>query len=55
MKKLLLPLLLMSALALGDIKDDPKPCVRFAKTWELAVEEAILLNMPIVVHSHGFY
>ena len=32
-----------------------KDTVKFAKTWEAAVEEAKLLNVPIVVHSHGFY
>lgn len=36
-------------------KDDPKPTVRSAKTWEAAVAEARDLNVPIVVHSHGFY
>jgi hypothetical protein len=33
---------------------DVEPCVKFAKTWEAAVAEAKLLNVPIVVHSHGF-
>jgi len=32
-----------------------KPTVTFARSWEAAVEEARLLNVPIVVHSHGFY
>jgi hypothetical protein len=36
-------------------KDEPKPTVKFAKTWEAAVQEAKDLNVPIVVHSHGFY
>ncbi|MEZ6197805.1 MAG: hypothetical protein R3F20_19115 [Planctomycetota bacterium] len=31
------------------------PTVEFARTWEAAVEEAKLLNVPIVVHDHGFY
>ena len=35
--------------------DKPEPSVTYAKTWEAAVEEAKLLNLPIVVHSHGFY
>lgn len=35
--------------------DEPKPIVTFAKTWEKAVEEAKTLNLPIMVHSHGFY
>jgi len=34
---------------------EPKTCVTLAKTWEAAVEEAKALNVPIVVHSHGFY
>jgi len=33
----------------------PDPSVTYAKTWEAAVAEAKLLNVPIVVHSHGFY
>lgn len=32
-----------------------KPCVEFAHSWDAAVKEAKLLNLPIVVHSHGFY
>ena len=32
-----------------------KDTVTFATSWEKAVEEAKLLNLPIVVHSHGFY
>lgn len=35
--------------------EKPDPSVTYAKTWEAAVEEAKLLNVPIVVHSHGFY
>ncbi|MCE9635062.1 MAG: hypothetical protein K8T90_05085 [Planctomycetes bacterium] len=36
-------------------KPEPKPTAVFAKTWEAAVAEAKDLNVPIVVHSHGFY
>ena len=36
-------------------KQKIKPTVEFAPTWEAAIEEAKLLNVPIVVHSHGFY
>jgi hypothetical protein len=36
-------------------KDEPKPAVSFAHSWDKAVEEAKTLNMPLVVHSHGFY
>ena len=32
-----------------------KPSVRYAKSWEAAIAEAKLLNVPLVVHSHGFY
>lgn len=35
--------------------DKPKPTVTFARSWDAAVEEARLLNLPLVVHSHGFY
>lgn len=36
-------------------KDKPAPSVTFARTWDAAVEEAKLLNLPIVIHNHGFY
>jgi hypothetical protein len=36
-------------------KDEIKPSVKFARTWDDAVAEARMLNVPIVVHSHGFY
>jgi len=36
-------------------KEKVKDSVTYAKTWEAAVEEARMLNVPIVVHSHGFY
>jgi hypothetical protein len=35
--------------------DKFKPTVTFAKSWEKAVEEGKALNLPLVVHSHGFY
>jgi hypothetical protein len=34
--------------------DKPEPSVTYARGWDAAVEEAKLLNVPIVVHSHGF-
>lgn len=47
------------ALFAGDLAAQKKPKIKdtvtFAPTWEAAVEEAKLLNVPIVVHSHGFY
>jgi hypothetical protein len=33
----------------------PKESVALAKSWDAAVSEAKLLNVPLVVHSHGFY
>jgi len=41
--------------AVAQKKKKPKACAAFARTWEAAVEEARLLNVPIVVHHHGFY
>lgn len=38
-----------------DKKPDIKESVTYAKSWEAAVKEAKELNVPIVVHSHGFY
>ncbi len=43
------------AVSLSGAKEKVKPSVTYAKTWEAAVAEAKLLNVPIVVHSHGFY
>jgi hypothetical protein len=39
----------------GAGKPKIKPSVTYATTWEAAIEEAKKLNVPIVVHSHGFY
>ena len=50
----ILPLLLLAATAV-QAGDKPKPTVTFARSWEAAIEEAKLLNVPIVVHSHGFF
>lgn len=51
--------LLLALLAFGGFapaqKVKLKPTVNFASSWEAAVEEAKLLNVPIVLHSHGFY
>lgn len=38
--------------ALG--KDEIKPIVKVPKTWDAAVAEGKQLNVPIVVHSHGW-
>ena len=32
-----------------------KPSVTYARSWEAAIAEARLLNIPIVVHNHNFY
>jgi predicted metal-binding protein len=44
-----------AAIAVAGDKVKIKPQVTYAKTWDAAVEEAKDLNVPIVVHSHGFY
>ena len=36
-------------------KPEPKTSVKLAKSWDAAVEEAKALDLPIVVHSHGFF
>ncbi len=36
-------------------KAKPKRSVAFAKTWRAAVKDAAALNVPIIVHRHGFY
>lgn len=41
--------------AIGTAKPKVKPSVTYAASWDAAVEEAKLLNVPIVVHSHGFF
>ena len=55
-------LALAAAVALGGLADaaaaqkkhKPKPTVTFAADWDSAVAEAKLLNVPIVLHSHGY-
>jgi len=41
--------------AAAESKPKPVDCVTLATTWEAAVAEAKLLNLPIVVHNHGFF
>jgi len=43
---------MLAAVALAGPK--VKDSVNYAKSWNAAVAEAKLLNIPIVVHSHGF-
>jgi hypothetical protein len=38
-----------------DKKPEIKPSVTYAKSWDAAIAEAKMLNVPVVVHSHGFY
>ncbi len=56
MKRLTLAALLVALIAAPGIAKKPKvtESVTYAKTWDAAVEEAKLLNLPIVVHCHGF-
>ncbi len=52
---LLAAVMVLSGSAQAQKKPKIKPTVPFAKSWDAAVEEAKLLNVPLVVHSHGFY
>jgi hypothetical protein len=56
MKRTLFSLAALGAVALVAWagKPDVEPSVTYAKSWDAAVKEARLLNVPIVVHSHGF-
>jgi hypothetical protein len=46
---------LCAGVALAGGKEEPKPSVTFAKSWDAAVAEAKTLVVPIVMHNHGFY
>ena len=43
-----------AAVGMGYAKPKLHEGVKFAPSWEAAVEEAKLLNVPLVVHAHGF-
>ena len=43
---------MLTSLALAGPK--VKESVNYSKSWKDAVAEAKLLNIPLVVHSHGF-
>ena len=51
--------ILMSAVLLlligGAGAGKPKHLIHWAESWEDAIMEARAINMPIVVHRHGFY
>ncbi len=43
------------ALLIGGAGAGTKQFIRWAASWEDAITEARAINMPIVVHRHGFY
>lgn len=45
---------LAGAMTVAVAKDEPKETVKFAKSWDKAVEEAKTLVVPIIIHNHGF-
>ncbi len=47
----------LACLALAAVATPKPPSggVRWAATWDAAVEEARALNLPLIVHRHGFY
>jgi len=56
MRQVLFTLLAGFVLA-GGLTAGPKPkaSVQYARSWDAAVEEARALNLPLIVHRHGFY
>ena len=57
MRRIALLCLLAPALWAGKKTQAPRAgeALRFTPTWNAAIEEACALNVPIVVHRHGFY
>ena len=56
MKRVLFCLFLSAAALMAAGKSQkPKSTVPLARSWSDAVKEAKLLNVPIVLHHHGFY
>jgi hypothetical protein len=47
--------LAMALAALPALGAEPEAAPRWAPSWDAAVEEARALNLPLVVHRHGFY
>jgi hypothetical protein len=47
--------LALLCLLLPAVAGKEKEGLRWAPTWEAAVEEARARNVPIVIHRHGFY
>lgn len=42
------------AATLGHAKPEVKPSVTYPTSWAAALAEAKMLNLPIVIHYHGF-
>ena len=55
MGRVFLALLCVALPVLGGKPGPRDGGLRWAPTWEAAVEEARARNVPIVVHRHGFY
>ena len=53
MSRTALALLFLALPAFAGPKPHASP--KWAASWSDAVEEARILNLPIVVHRHGFY
>jgi hypothetical protein len=55
MNRTLTPLFAVALLASASLAGPKvKDSVNYATSWDAAVAEAKLLNIPLVVHSHGF-
>ena len=56
MKRITFLAILTALIAAPGIAKKPKiePSVTYAKTWDAALAEGKLLNVPVVVHFHGF-
>ena len=48
-------LVVTALLAFASLAGPPKVGLRYASSWDEAVDDARALNVPIVVHRHGFY
>ena len=55
MKRFTLMSAVLALLIGGAGAGKPKQFIRWAPSWEDAITEARAINMPIVVHRHGFY
>jgi len=56
MKRFFFAATVVALSAAPGIAKKPKvdPSVTYAKSWDAAVAEAKMLNVPIIVHFHGF-